>query len=160
MYGIVRFGSRGKGSRATTSTVARKRPFTTLYLDIRLQEIREHGPFFQGGIMKQICWLQVLCLAGAAACRESTAPVSPSLPSDVAQFLTPLPKLRSASTVFAVPEKGFLLFTASYGDPQDCPAGCFYAQAWGIKYAGRIGWVYGAPGTRYDVRTTDEFLFD
>jgi hypothetical protein len=97
-----------------------------------------------------------------ASCRATTAPVTPPLPDDVAQFVTPLPKLRTATTVFEFPEKGFLLFTATYGDPQDCPAGCFYAQAWGIKYAGRIGWIEAAPVTtpRYDVKPTDQFLFD
>src|SRR3954469_12802521 len=109
-------------------------------------------------------WMWVLSSLAAlvASCRATTAPVTPPLPDDVAQFVTPLPKLRTATTVFEFPKKGFLLFTATYGDPQDCPAGCFYAQAWGIKYAGRIGWIEGAPVTtpRYDVKPTDQFLFD
>src|SRR6478752_7778725 len=113
--------------------------------------------------MKQIRWALVWSVVALTlSCRGTTTPGAPALPGDVAQFLSPLPKLRSASTVFEFPEKNFLLFTASYGDPQDCPAGCFYAQAWGIKYAGQIGWIDGAPAgqPRYDVRPTDEFLFD
>lgn len=114
--------------------------------------------------MKLISWIQVCPLVVAVACLEVNAPVSQPLPDDVAQFLSPLPKLRSASTVFSAPDQGFLLFTATYGEPQDCPAGCFYAQAWGIKYAGQIGWIResGANGAAqyYDVRSTDQYLFD
>jgi len=118
--------------------------------------------------MKLSGWIQVCPLIAAVACAEANAPVSTAIPDDVAQFVAPLPKLRSVSTVFSVPDQGFLLFTASYGDAQDCPAGCFYAQSWGIKYAGQIGWVGvqranaadPLSGKYYDVRSTDQFLFD
>src|SRR3954468_4637980 len=113
--------------------------------------------------MNQIRWLRVLSVAVVAAgCRQTVAPDLRSLPGDVSELVSQLPKLRTASTVFEFPEHGFLLFTASYGEPQDCPSGCFYSTAWGIKYAGRIGWIYGAPtmSSFYDVRTSDSFLFD
>lgn len=113
--------------------------------------------------MKQIGWLVGLsAVAVTVSCREIIEPAPPEVPADVAQFASSLPKVRSTTTVFAFPEQGFLLFSAFYGEPQDCPAGCFYAEAWGIKYAGRIGWIGGAPATepRYDVRPTDQFLFD
>ena len=119
--------------------------------------------------MKLISWIQVGSLVvGVVACHEVNGPVSPAIPDDVAGFVAPLPNLRSVSAVFSVPDQGFLLFTASYGDPQDCPAGCFYAQSWGIKYAGQIGWIGVSrangfdPSTAryYDVRSTDQYLFD
>jgi hypothetical protein len=116
--------------------------------------------------MKQIRSRWILLLpsltALTASCRATTEPTAGPLPNDVVQFVSPLPKLRSATTVFEFPEKGFLLFNATYGDPQDCPAGCFYSQAWGIKYAGQIGWIDGAPAgqPQYDVKPTDQFLFD
>lgn len=118
--------------------------------------------------MKLISWIQVCSLVVAVACHEVNGPGSQAIPDDVAQFVAPLPKLRSASTVFSVPDQGFLLFTATYGDPQDCPAGCFYAQGWGIKYAGQIGWIHEstangvdpAVAKYFDVRSTDRYLFD
>src|SRR5258707_9489886 len=111
MYGIVRFASRGKGHCEThLDPLIGPGLSQCCTWSYACRSFVKRGPFFQGGIMKQIRWLQVLCLAGAAACRESTAPITQSLPSDVAQFLAPVPKLRSASTVFSVPEKGFLLF--------------------------------------------------
>jgi hypothetical protein len=107
-------------------------------------------------------WFVFSVAAVTVSCTEIIEPAPPQVPADVGQFVSSLPKLRSTTTVFAFPEHGFLLFSAFYGEPQDCPAGCFYAEAWGIKYAGRIGWIEGAPATepRYDVKPTDHFLFD
>lgn len=98
----------------------------------------------------------------AAACAAATEPVTRSLSPEVAAFVSTLPKLRSVSMVFDVPENGLALFKAEYGDPQDCPSGCFFLTAWGLKYADQIGWIEGAPSTekRYDVKSTDQFLFD
>jgi hypothetical protein len=113
--------------------------------------------------MKQIRWIAFLAMSAmVAGCHEPSAPRVVGLPDDVVQLASRLPKLRTAAPVFAFPEQGFLLFSAYYGDPHDCPAGCFYDQAWGISYAGRIGWIEGAPPSepRYDIRSTDQFLFD
>lgn len=118
--------------------------------------------------MKLICWIGVCSLVAAVGCQEANAPMPQPISDDVGKFLSTLPNLRSTSTVFSEPDQGFLLFTATYGEPQDCPSGCFYAQAWGIKYAGQIGWIYEArangvdPSTAkyFDVRSTDGYLFD
>ncbi|HWL39102.1 MAG TPA: hypothetical protein VNO75_02605 [Gemmatimonadaceae bacterium] len=67
----------------------------------------------------------------------------------------------------SVPSEGLVIFSAAYGEPQDCPSGCFYLAGWGLQYAGRIGWielhrssdVEFVPGDNYDVRATDEYLF-
>ena len=112
--------------------------------------------------MKQSCRISLLSLVGVVmACAAATEPTR-GLRPEIASFVAQLPKLRSASEVFEFPEQGFVLFTAGYGDPQDCPSGCFYLAAWGIEYANQIGWIYGAPSDTkfYDVKATDQFLFD
>ena len=113
--------------------------------------------------MKLICWIALCCsLVVATGCQEANAPKPQPISDDVDQFISSLPDVHSTSTIFAEPDQGFLLFSASYGPPQDCPSGCFYALAFGIEYAGRVGWIYGVPaGTSYyDVRSTDGYLFD
>ncbi|HJP61434.1 MAG TPA: hypothetical protein VJ865_15610 [Gemmatimonadaceae bacterium] len=113
--------------------------------------------------MKQSRRIMLLSFVGVVtACASATEPGARGLRPEIASFISDLPKLRTASEVFDFPDKGFVLFTASYGDPQDCPAGCFYAQAWGIDYGNQIGWIYGPPsGAKfYDVKSSDEFLFD
>src|SRR3954468_7737497 len=148
MYGIMRVASRGQGAGRHSRAGAQEASL------IMLSTTRP------GGRMKQIrSWLVLFVAAATVSCSEIIEPAPPQVPADVAEFVSALPKLRSATTVFAFPEQGFLLFSAFYGEPQDCPAGCFYAEAWGIKYAGRIGWIEGAPATevRYDVRPTDQF---
>ena len=118
--------------------------------------------------MKLISWIRVCPLVVAVACHEVNAPLPLPVPDDVAQFLASLPKLRSASAVVSVPDEAFLLFSATYGEPQDCPSGCFFAQVWGIKYAGQLGWIRGTgpaepnPSAKrlYDVRSTDTYLFN
>jgi len=112
--------------------------------------------------------LPLISLSLVAACAGVTDPAVRDVPPDVVQFAASrLPKLRSVQSVVSVPSEGFLIFSAAYGEPQDCPAGCFYLGRWGLQYAGRIGWIdlqrstgiEPISGDNYDVRSTDEYLF-
>ncbi|HXN76554.1 MAG TPA: hypothetical protein VN876_07955, partial [Gemmatimonadaceae bacterium] len=51
------------------------------------------------------------------------------------------PKLRDSVGLYRDASHGLLIFSASYGEPQDCPSGCFYSGALGISYRGRAGWL-------------------
>lgn len=63
---------------------------------------------------------------------------------------------------------GYECFYASFGEPQDCPAGCFYGSAYGIRVGDRVGWLgfesldgyEPLPGSDFDVLATDSILFD
>ena len=112
--------------------------------------------------------LRLISLSLVAACAGVTDPAVRDVPPDVVQFAASrLPKLRSVQSVVSVPSEGFLIFFAAYGEPQDCPSGCFYLGGWGLQYAGQIGWIElqrsngmeRVPGDYYDVRSTDEYLF-
>jgi hypothetical protein len=112
--------------------------------------------------------LRLILLTLVAACGRLTDPVVRGGPPDVVEFATSrLPNLRSVDAVVTIPSEGFLIFSAAYGEPQDCQAGCFYLGGWGLQYAGRIGWIElqrstgleRVPGDYYDVRVTDDYLF-
>lgn len=40
--------------------------------------------------------------------------------------------------------QGAMLYRVFYGEPMDCPSGCFYAEALTLQIGSRIGWVQGA----------------
>ena len=104
-----------------------------------------------------------LTVAIVAGCSSATSPTIDVVPPSVAAFiLDELPKVRQINLDLNDDATGILIFSASYGEPQDCPAGCFYAKAWGLAYRGQIGWIT-APGptaTVYDVKPDDSALFE
>jgi hypothetical protein len=80
------------------------------------------------------------------------------------------PKLRDSVGLYRDPSHGLLIFSASFGEPQDCPSGCFYSNALGISYRGRAGWLvvnaYGdtvtpvrAAGRMFAANDDDAYLF-
>ena len=41
----------------------------------------------------------------------------------------------------SVPSGGFIwLFTLDFGKPHDCPSGCFYSRAWGLRNGDKVAW--------------------
>lgn len=59
-------------------------------------------------------------------------------------------------------------FEVRYGQPHDCPSGCFYSSAYGMRNGERIGWIHlddagdgfnPAPAMRFDVVAADTALF-
>ncbi len=63
---------------------------------------------------------------------------------------------------------GYECFGVSFGPGQDCPAGCFYSWAYGIRVGERVGWLgfenawdfAPPPESCFDVLPTDAILFD
>ncbi|MEK7158012.1 MAG: hypothetical protein AAB733_00350 [Patescibacteria group bacterium] len=51
------------------------------------------------------------------------------------------PESQGINISINIPEQNLKVFRISYGAPQDCPAGCFYSNATGIKYGDKIGWI-------------------
>ena len=65
-----------------------------------------------------------------------------------------LPKQQKVNIVLHFPEKELQVFKVSYGEAQDCLAGCFYSNKTGIKNMQKIGWI-----DNYELDGTDSFLF-
>ena len=60
------------------------------------------------------------------------------------------------------------LFEIRYGGRHDCPSGCFYSSAYGLRNADRIGWIFvddagdgfnPSPSTHYDITVADTAVF-
>jgi hypothetical protein len=80
------------------------------------------------------------------------------------------PKLRDSVGLYRDSSHGLLIFSASFGEPQDCPSGCFYSRALGISYRGRAGWLVveayddtatpvRAAGRMFEATNDDAYLF-
>jgi len=51
------------------------------------------------------------------------------------------PKSSGVNIFINTPTQNLQVFSVSYGEPQDCPSGCFFSNATGIKYGNKIGWI-------------------
>ncbi len=72
-----------------------------------------------------------------------SGPTNPleSLPGDVRAFLQADSTLGVRTTTrIELRRTDVALFRISYGEPLDCPSGCFYARALVVRAGGRIGW--------------------
>jgi hypothetical protein len=94
------------------------------------------------------------------------APTSPRDLREVRGFVDsePIVLAQSVEIVYADRETGLVLFSVQNGPPQDCPSGCFFDRALGVRAAGRIGWWDSphsqGPWTMFDVLATDAALFE
>ena len=66
----------------------------------------------------------------------------PDVPADVRSFVTTegLPDLRSIEIRYTG-DNQTLLFQVSYGSVHDCPSGCFYSSALGLRLNKKTGWI-------------------
>lgn len=81
-----------------------------------------------------------------------------------------LPEAQTPEVSFSDPNSKTKPFRVSFGEARDCPAGCFYSKAYGVKFRSRIGWMglvpYGRDDTVkskikfFDVQAGDSTLFD
>ena len=54
------------------------------------------------------------------------------------------------------------IFSTSYGEAHDCPSGCFYSTAYGLKHKDKIGWLQPPEDNEagsYSFDKTDSYLF-
>ena len=91
---------------------------------------------------------------------------------DIASFVgsQPLSEAQEPKLVFESSEWEIEVFWVSFGEARDCPSGCFYSKAYGLKFQDRIGWMgldaYGRDDsvtTRvnyFDVQAGDSTLFE
>lgn len=80
-----------------------------------------------------------------------------------------LPEAQDPELVFSDSELDASAFWVSFGEARDCPSGCFYSKAYGVKYQDRIGWMgldaYGEDDSvatevsYFDVQPGDSTLF-
>jgi len=78
-----------------------------------------------------------------------TKPYSPDSPAPIVSdnnidsFVkkASFPKSSGGSIDINIAAQNLKVFKVSYGEPQDCPSGCFYSNATGIKYGNKIGWI-------------------
>lgn len=92
----------------------------------------------EGNMMRCRTVLFVLSLTVATTgCSDPSGP----LPDDVQAFVRAegLPKVRTIREVFALDT--VRMYRISYGEPQDCPSGCFYLGGTLLKVGSRIGWI-------------------
>jgi hypothetical protein len=119
-------------------------------------------PFTQGLRL----WLNV---AGAKPRRPVVVEESPARRDDgpagslVEQFVarSGLPTVRETRVVLRLREPDLVVFNTSYGEPQDCFAGCFYFGVTGLAYRGKIGWLRSDTAVRnpFSIAAADTFLF-
>lgn len=81
--------------------------------------------------------LSFCLIIGFAGCDSLLGPV----PDDVQTFVRAegLPKVRKVREVFAL--DSVRMYRVSYGEPQDCPSGCFYLGGTLLKVGSRLGWI-------------------
>jgi hypothetical protein len=88
----------------------------------------------------------LLGMLGIAGCSDPLAPAG----DDVKAFVVSegLPQLRRVETIRNLQTEDALFFRVTFGPPRDCPSGCFYDTALGLRHGGDIGWleVTGTPG--------------
>lgn len=104
----------------------------------------------------------------------SPTPSKPSSPvvkpsDDIDSFVknSNFPKTSNVNVSINIPTQDLKVFKISYGEPQDCPSGCFFSNATGIKYGNKIGWIsinnYDSinisRATMYDFTASDTYLY-
>jgi len=118
--------------------------------------------------MRMLALGAVLLLALAGCADGPANPITP-VPAAIRAFVESerLPLLRNITVDVSIPERDLTLFSAEYGEPQDCPAGCFYSLGFGIAHGGTVGWTgfaysRGEPAmpAMYDVQPDDAALFE
>lgn len=107
----------------------------------------------------------VLLFASLLACSDPVQPVM----DDVQRFAAQqLPMAQQVVVIFNDPWSNLLVFKVKYGSGQDCPSGCFYEEAYGLRRGQRMGWINGLGKRPYeqpvglasfDVTSADAVLF-
>ena len=110
--------------------------------------------------------LAILVLAGCDLWGGS------EIDDDIASFVAEehLPETQQPTIVFRDSIRKVKAFQVKFGPPCDCPSGCVYSTAYGLKFRGRIGWMdlealycsrdsLDADRDTLDVRAEDRPLF-
>lgn len=120
--------------------------------------------------MGRHCLIALLAVPAFMGCADLTAPHPSAMPEDVEAFVVAsgLPDVRSYREPVRDDVRDVLVFTVEWGSPQDCPSGCFFFSATGIRHQGTLGWleVQGAEAAadqdrlvHYDFGAGDDALY-
>jgi len=114
-----------------------------------------------------LLYIPVTLILLAQSCKDKS--VEPEIPTDIVVFVRSqnLPKVQPIKIFLEIQQEDLIAFKASYGDAQDCPSGCFYSSASGLKVRTKIGWLrindYDQNDlshiVNYDFDSTDTILF-
>jgi len=114
-----------------------------------------------------ILYILVTLILFAQSCKDKS--VEPEIPSDISVFVQSqnLPKVQPINIFLEIQPENLIAFKVSYGEAQDCPSGCFYSIAYGLKMRTKIGWLrindYDqndlSHAGYYDFDSTETFLF-
>jgi hypothetical protein len=101
------------------------------------------------------------------ACNDNS--VGPSVPHEVTSFIQSqdLPKTQKIKIVLEISQEDITVFKVSYGEAHDCPSGCFYSIAFGLKSQIKVAWLkiedYDtndlSHAIYYNFDSTETFLF-
>jgi len=96
-------------------------------------------------------------------------PINKNESFDIETFVNSFnfPKVEGINILLDVPEHNVKVFQINYGEPQDCPSGCFYSEATGIKHNNKIAWIsindyddFNVSNLQmYDFDLSDSYLF-
>ncbi len=70
------------------------------------------------------------------------------------------PESNGYTTLIDNKDNDVQVFKLSYGKPNDCPAGCFYSEATGLKYKNKIGWISISNYDKFDISKLTFFDFE
>ncbi|RLE42979.1 hypothetical protein DRJ48_02135, partial [Candidatus Woesearchaeota archaeon] len=87
-----------------------------------------------------------------------TSPTSSPIETFVNSF--DFPKMQGVNILIDIPEENIKVFQISYGEPQDCPSGCFFSRATGIKNNNKIAWISINNYDDFDVSNLQMYDFD
>lgn len=95
---------------------------------------------------------------------------SDNVPSEISAFVAryPLPDSQpiDVSAVMAAGGEDIDLFSVSFGPPMDCPSGCYYETAYGLRRGTTVGWLEPPvleeqdPAPVYDFGEADTELYE
>lgn len=118
-----------------------------------------------------IASLLAVCLLGCERIGGFPGKGDPALDESIEEFVQsePLGDPQEPELLLTVAEGDVQMFGVAFGQPRDCPAGCFFSRGYGLKFRGRIGWMgldaYGGDDsvrtevTYFDVQPEDSQLF-
>ena len=83
--------------------------------------------------------------------------VEPNIPNDIQVFVNNLnlDRPQEIEIIVEVAKDDIYIFKVPYGPPQDCPAGCFYSNFWGLKNKTKLDDI-----ELYNIDSTDTLLFN
>ncbi len=107
--------------------------------------------------------LGIVLMAGCVQqIKTPDQPPKKTIESNIESFVNGFnfPKQQGINILLEIPEEDLQVFQVSYGEPQDCPSGCFYSKATGIKHNNKIAWISINNYDDFDIKDMQMYDFD